>query len=389
PTLQSMCPKHTRSQTASHDTNHSAIGPSPIVSISATPSHSSSMAMIIAIAQSIRNDRRRSPIRLAELQQGTDLKPLSLGESQVPGLAVVIVGVRKDSQSYVSMKRKACAEVGIRSIDDDFPEQISGLDVVAKVHELNDDPARTWRKAVAASRGSSKKAEGEDNCCGQRGLWLRLWLRLVKMKAATTSRSSKKQGSSGGGRCDSKDGRGGWAALEGAETTALDLQAGRVSKAKGAVKAVAGRGGRKRAATVTGGWQYRQAVEEGWRRDTGQGLCKGGPGGSGDKATAEGCGSGDAAVRQWAAAADVGWSRGSSDSGEEWQVAANRWGTTSATGAGSERRKGEQGSGRRIEDSKAAGWPVATVAGVEMSTVDDEWRWWPAAEKGMKRAGNR
>ena len=58
----------------------------------------------------------------------------------MPGLAVVIVGVRKDSQSYVSMKRKSCAEVGIRSIDVDFPEQISGVDVVAKVHELNDDP---------------------------------------------------------------------------------------------------------------------------------------------------------------------------------------------------------------------------------------------------------
>lgn len=30
---------------------------------------------------------------------------------QVPGLAVVIVGERKDSQTYVRMKRKACEEV--------------------------------------------------------------------------------------------------------------------------------------------------------------------------------------------------------------------------------------------------------------------------------------
>ena len=36
---------------------------------------------------------------------------------QAPGLAVVIVGTRKDSQSYVRMKRKACAEVGIVSFD--------------------------------------------------------------------------------------------------------------------------------------------------------------------------------------------------------------------------------------------------------------------------------
>ncbi|RWW58215.1 hypothetical protein BHE74_00034950, partial [Ensete ventricosum] len=49
--------------------------------------------------------------------------------SQVPGLAVVIVGTRKDSLSYVSMKRKACSEVGIRSFDIDLPEQISEAEV--------------------------------------------------------------------------------------------------------------------------------------------------------------------------------------------------------------------------------------------------------------------
>jgi 5,10-methylene-tetrahydrofolate dehydrogenase/methenyl tetrahydrofolate cyclohydrolase len=60
---------------------------------------------------------------------------------QVPGLAVVIVGSRKDSQTYVNMKRKACAEVGIRSVDVDLPEDISELALVAEVHRLNADPA--------------------------------------------------------------------------------------------------------------------------------------------------------------------------------------------------------------------------------------------------------
>ncbi|KAK4477759.1 hypothetical protein RD792_017021 [Penstemon davidsonii] len=46
---------------------------------------------------------------------------------KVPGLAVVIVGKRKDSQSYVTMKRKACAEVGIKSFDLDLPEEVSYL----------------------------------------------------------------------------------------------------------------------------------------------------------------------------------------------------------------------------------------------------------------------
>ncbi|CAL2227169.1 unnamed protein product [Prunus armeniaca] len=56
---------------------------------------------------------------------------------EVPGLAVVIVGNRKDSQSYVSMKRKACAEVAIKSFDIDLPEDVSQDDLIAKVHELN------------------------------------------------------------------------------------------------------------------------------------------------------------------------------------------------------------------------------------------------------------
>ncbi|CAL9150558.1 unnamed protein product, partial [Musa hybrid cultivar] len=123
-----MGPKGIRSETALHKTNHSpSLHPDRAffhLLLSVTPSHTSSMTTIIdgkAIARSFRNE-------------------IAVEIRSVPGLAVVIVGVRKDSQSYVSMKRKSCAEVGIRSIDVDFPEQISGVDVVAKVHELNDDP---------------------------------------------------------------------------------------------------------------------------------------------------------------------------------------------------------------------------------------------------------
>jgi 5,10-methylene-tetrahydrofolate dehydrogenase/methenyl tetrahydrofolate cyclohydrolase len=36
----------------------------------------------------------------------------TIGPPQVPGLAVVIVGERQDSQTYVRMKKKACEEVG-------------------------------------------------------------------------------------------------------------------------------------------------------------------------------------------------------------------------------------------------------------------------------------
>uniref|UniRef100_A0A7C8ZVP8 Uncharacterized protein n=1 Tax=Opuntia streptacantha TaxID=393608 RepID=A0A7C8ZVP8_OPUST len=69
-----------------------------------------------------------------------EVRLLSQKYGKVPGLAVIIVGSRKDSQSYVSMKRKACAEVGIKSFDIDLPEQVSEDELIAKVHELNANP---------------------------------------------------------------------------------------------------------------------------------------------------------------------------------------------------------------------------------------------------------
>ncbi|KAJ8754252.1 hypothetical protein K2173_002152 [Erythroxylum novogranatense] len=81
-----------------------------------------------AIAQTIRSE-------IAE-----EVRHLYNNYGKVPGLAVVIVGSRKDSQSYVNMKRKACAEVGIKSFDIDLPEQVSEAALIGKVHELNANP---------------------------------------------------------------------------------------------------------------------------------------------------------------------------------------------------------------------------------------------------------
>ncbi|MCO5559512.1 hypothetical protein L7F22_013113 [Adiantum nelumboides] len=59
---------------------------------------------------------------------------------RVPGLAVVIVGDRKDSQTYVRMKRKACTEVGMKSISVDLPADASEETILDHVMELNADP---------------------------------------------------------------------------------------------------------------------------------------------------------------------------------------------------------------------------------------------------------
>ena len=49
---------------------------------------------------------------------------------QVPGLAVVLVGERKDSQTYVRNKKKGCEEVGILSFGANLPETASEEEVL-------------------------------------------------------------------------------------------------------------------------------------------------------------------------------------------------------------------------------------------------------------------
>jgi 5,10-methylene-tetrahydrofolate dehydrogenase/methenyl tetrahydrofolate cyclohydrolase len=58
----------------------------------------------------------------------------------VPGLAVIIVGVKEDSQTYVCMKRKACKEVGLKSINVDLPGGVSEENLLDAVLDLNVDP---------------------------------------------------------------------------------------------------------------------------------------------------------------------------------------------------------------------------------------------------------
>lgn len=57
---------------------------------------------------------------------------------QAPGLAVILVGSRRDSQTYVSMKKKACAQVGINSFGYDYDESVTQEELLAKIYELNE-----------------------------------------------------------------------------------------------------------------------------------------------------------------------------------------------------------------------------------------------------------
>ncbi len=61
-------------------------------------------------------------------------------EGIVPGLGVILVGEDPASQSYVTAKEKACANIGIYSDDNRLPADISQDDLMALVNKMNNDP---------------------------------------------------------------------------------------------------------------------------------------------------------------------------------------------------------------------------------------------------------
>lgn len=65
----------------------------------------------------------------------------SLAERGVtPGLAVVLVGDDPASQSYVAMKERDCARLGIRSYDHRLPAETTQHDLDELLDRLNEDP---------------------------------------------------------------------------------------------------------------------------------------------------------------------------------------------------------------------------------------------------------
>ena len=81
-----------------------------------------------AIAANIRSEVRQQSTELAE-KHGV-----------VPGLAVVLVGNRTDSKTYVRMKKRAADECGFYSVDKKFDETVTQQQLIDTVHELNNDP---------------------------------------------------------------------------------------------------------------------------------------------------------------------------------------------------------------------------------------------------------
>ena len=58
-----------------------------------------------------------------------------------PGLAVVLVGDDPASRAYVRSKDKMCRELGLHSVKLELPAETTQADLLARVEELNRDPA--------------------------------------------------------------------------------------------------------------------------------------------------------------------------------------------------------------------------------------------------------
>src|SRR5882724_9470741 len=89
------------------------------------------MAKVIdgrAIAEKIYVDLRRE---IAQLKS----------KGVTPGLAVILVGDNPASRAYVRSKDKMCRELGLYSVKLELPASTTHPELLARVEELNRDPA--------------------------------------------------------------------------------------------------------------------------------------------------------------------------------------------------------------------------------------------------------
>ena len=69
-----------------------------------------------------------------------NVQKLKAGGGKIPHLAAVLVGEDGASKTYVNAKVKACEQIGFGSTLIHLPETASEEEVMATVHQLNNDP---------------------------------------------------------------------------------------------------------------------------------------------------------------------------------------------------------------------------------------------------------
>lgn len=77
----------------------------------------------------------------AEIKDELRVRIAELAERDVrPGLATVLIGDDEGSHVYVRLKHKACAEIGIHSVREDHPADVSAGTIEHVIERLNGDP---------------------------------------------------------------------------------------------------------------------------------------------------------------------------------------------------------------------------------------------------------
>lgn len=78
--------------------------------------------------------------KLVKEQVKREVKKLKTEQNIIPGLAVIIVGEDPASKLYVESKKKACEAIGIYSEVIAFSEDVTQMDILETIDELNCDP---------------------------------------------------------------------------------------------------------------------------------------------------------------------------------------------------------------------------------------------------------
>ena len=73
-------------------------------------------------------------------EMAEDVSQLKAKHNLTPGLAVVIVGDDPASLSYIRGKRKACANIGLHSVEHNLSADQPESDLLDTIHQLNNDP---------------------------------------------------------------------------------------------------------------------------------------------------------------------------------------------------------------------------------------------------------
>lgn len=69
-----------------------------------------------------------------------EIRRMRSGIGKFPRLAVVFVGDRSDSHTFINIKLKACDQVGIETVVAQFPENCTENELLDAVSSFSDDP---------------------------------------------------------------------------------------------------------------------------------------------------------------------------------------------------------------------------------------------------------